>query len=140
MVLCNGKTAEALEKFSKLFTKITAAKVVMAKAKEQQNNLQTCPDARQAVPLPRVVDRPPIPASLLPRMPVAPAEADYYVGGVSGRVQIVGTVYRLAVPPMQIVESQSRLQIVENTTPWQGTHGPPIPRPNYISQNDDDEP
>jgi hypothetical protein len=33
------------------------------------------------------------------------------------------------------------MQTVENVTPQQGTHGPPIERPNYISQdNDDDEP
>jgi hypothetical protein len=43
MVSCDGKTAEALTKFSKLFTKIAVAKAAMAKAKEQQNNLQTHP-------------------------------------------------------------------------------------------------
>jgi hypothetical protein len=31
----NGKTAEALEKFSKLFTKIAVAKAATSKAKEQ---------------------------------------------------------------------------------------------------------
>ena len=41
--------AEALEKVSELFTKIAAAKSAMAKAKEQWNNLQTHPNARQAV-------------------------------------------------------------------------------------------
>jgi hypothetical protein len=35
----DGKMAEALEKFSKLYTKIAVAKSAMAKAKEQQNNL-----------------------------------------------------------------------------------------------------
>jgi hypothetical protein len=35
----DGKMAEALENFSELFTKITMAKAVMAKAKEQGNNL-----------------------------------------------------------------------------------------------------
>ncbi len=35
----DGKTAEALQKFSKLFTKIAAAKSELAKAKEQQNIL-----------------------------------------------------------------------------------------------------
>jgi hypothetical protein len=38
-VSCDGKTAEVLQKFSKLFTKIAAAKSELAKAKEQQNNL-----------------------------------------------------------------------------------------------------
>jgi hypothetical protein len=31
------------------------------------------------------------------------------------------------------------MQTVENVTPQQGTHGPPIARPNYILQNDDDD-
>ncbi len=35
----NGKTAEVLQKFSKLFTKIATAKSELAKAKEQLNNL-----------------------------------------------------------------------------------------------------
>jgi hypothetical protein len=45
MVSHNGKTAEALEKFSELFTRIVAVKAAMTKAKEQRNNLQTHPDA-----------------------------------------------------------------------------------------------
>jgi hypothetical protein len=63
-------------KFSELFTKIAMEKAATAKTKEQLNNLQTHPNARQAVPIPRVVNRPPIPGSPLPRMLVAPAEAD----------------------------------------------------------------
>ncbi len=39
MVSRNGETAEVLQKFSELFTKIAAAKLELAKAKEQQNNL-----------------------------------------------------------------------------------------------------
>jgi hypothetical protein len=39
LVSHDGKMAEALEKFSELFTKIAMAKAAMAKAKEQQNNL-----------------------------------------------------------------------------------------------------
>ena len=64
----DGKMAEVLQKFSKLFTKIAAAKSELAKAKEQQNNLQNHPNARQAVPLPRVAERPRTPASQLPRV------------------------------------------------------------------------
>ena len=86
LVSCNGKTAEALERFSELFTKIATAKAAIAKAKEQQNNLQKHPNARQAVPLPRVANRPPIPASPLPRVPM------------------VGTTTRVTVMPMQTVE------------------------------------
>jgi hypothetical protein len=40
-----SKTAEALKKVSKLFTKIAAAKAAGAKAKEQRNRLQTHPEA-----------------------------------------------------------------------------------------------
>jgi hypothetical protein len=36
-VSCNGKTAEVLQTFSKFFTKIAAAKLKSAKAKEQRN-------------------------------------------------------------------------------------------------------
>ncbi len=39
MVSLNGEMAEALQKFSELFTKKAAAKSELAKAKEQQNNL-----------------------------------------------------------------------------------------------------
>jgi hypothetical protein len=38
-ISCNGKMAEALQKFSKLFMKVAAVKSELAKAKEQQNNL-----------------------------------------------------------------------------------------------------
>ncbi len=73
----DGKTAEVLQKFSKLFTKIAAVKSELAKAKEQWNNLQNHPNVRQAVPLPRVLaKRPPTPASQLPRVPIDTVEAD----------------------------------------------------------------
>jgi hypothetical protein len=128
MVSHNGKMADALEKFSKLFTKIAAAKAAMSKAKEQWNNLQTHPDAHRAVPLPRVVNRPPILASPLPRVTVAPTEADCCIGGGGGRVQIVGTASQVAVPPTQIVKFQYQLQTVENVTPQQGKDGLTIAR------------
>ncbi len=76
MVSHNGEMAEALQKLMKLFTKIAMAKSELAKAKELQNNLQNHPNARQTVPLPRVVNRPPTPASPLPRVPIDIAEAD----------------------------------------------------------------
>ncbi len=140
-VSCNGEMAEALEKFSKLLTKIAAAKSAMAKAKEQPDSLQTHPNARLAVPLPRVVNRPPIPASPLSRVPVAPAEADYCKRGLGERVQIVGMASQVAVLPMQFVESQYQVQTSENETPRRVTHGPPIGRPNYISHdNNEDNP
>jgi hypothetical protein len=82
--------AEALKKFSKLFTKIAMAKAAMVKAKEQRNNLRTHPNACQAVTLPRMVDRPPIPASPLPRVQVAPEEAECHARGVGRSVQNMG--------------------------------------------------
>ena len=91
LVSCNGKMAEALKKFGKLLTKIAMAKAAKAKAKEQWNTLRTHPNACQAVPLPRVVDRPPILESPLPRVPVAPAEADCHVRGNGNSVQTMGT-------------------------------------------------
>ncbi len=75
-VSCNGKTAVALPKFSKLFTMISAVKSELAMAKEQQNNLWNHPNAHQAVPHPRVAERPSTPASPLPRVPIDIAEAD----------------------------------------------------------------
>jgi hypothetical protein len=48
------KAAEALRRVSKLFMKILSAKASAAKATEQQNQLQTHPEARRATPFPRV--------------------------------------------------------------------------------------
>jgi hypothetical protein len=42
----DGKMREALQKFSKLFTKKAATISELAKEKEQQNNLQNHPNAR----------------------------------------------------------------------------------------------
>jgi hypothetical protein len=75
-ISCNDKMADGLQKFSNIFTKIAAAKSELAKAKEQRNNLQNHPNARRAVPLPRVAERPPTPASPLTRVPIEIAEAD----------------------------------------------------------------
>ncbi len=109
----NGVTAEALKKFSKLFLKIAVAKSELVKAKEQQNNLQKHPNARRAIPLPRVTKRPPTPASQLLRVPIEIAEADC----------------RVTLMPTQTVKGGS---------PGQGTRGQPTTRPNYILQDKDD--
>ncbi len=125
----NGETAELLKKFSKLFTKIAATKSAMANAKEQWNNLQTHPNACHAVPHPRVANRPSIPESPLLRVVIASAEADCCIRGGGKRVQMVGTMPRVTIMPTQTVE---------RVTPQQGTHRPPITRPNYILQDNDD--
>ncbi len=89
----------------------------MATAKEQQNTHRTHPDARQVVPLPRVlIDPPTQPAIPLPRVQAAPTVDDcHVVGGGSER------------------------QIVRDKTPRQGKHGSPRAGPNYISQDEDEE-
>ncbi len=96
------KTAEALQKVSSLFTKIAAEKAATTRAREQQ----THPTLRQPVPLPRVVDRPPTQAVPVPRVPIAPLEADCHVRLVDAIVQIV-----------------------DSTTSQQGNHEPPTTRP-----------
>ncbi len=93
---------EAMQKVSNLFTKIAAAKAAKTRAQEQQ----THPTLRQPVPLPRVVDRPPAQAVPVPRVPIAPSEADCCVGLVDGSVQIV-----------------------ESMTSREGNHEPPTARP-----------
>jgi hypothetical protein len=81
MVLCNAETADALAKVSDLFQKIAAAKSAMAKAKEQRNQHRTHPNAHQAVPLPRMVNEPPVQPVPLPRVQAAPAVDDCCIGG-----------------------------------------------------------
>ncbi len=63
-----NETAEALKKVSVLFTKIAEAKAAVAKAKEQRNRLRTHPDARQAIPLPRVAEQNPRVEMAIPRV------------------------------------------------------------------------
>jgi hypothetical protein len=146
MVLHDAETADALAKVSDLFHKIAASKLVMAKAKEQQNqHHRTHPNARQVVPLPRVVNKPPVqPTIPLPKVQAAPAVDDYHVGGGFSEMQNIRMTTPTAILLMQIVNTPtqiagSRLQIVENVTLRQGKHVPPSTRPNYILQDDDDE-
>jgi hypothetical protein len=107
VISCNGKTAEALQKFSELFTKIAAVISELAKAKEQWDNLQKHFNAHRAVPLPRVTKRPSTPASPLPMVLIDITKADC-------GVTIMPT------------------QAVERGTPQQRTCRQPTTRPNYI--------
>jgi hypothetical protein len=91
----NGKMAEVLKTFSGFFTKIVAAKSATLKANEQQNNLQTHPNAHQAVPLPRVADRPPIQANPLPTVPIAIAKAYCCIRGGAKECQWLGQCPKL---------------------------------------------
>ncbi len=67
-----NKTAEALMKVSKLFTKIAEAKAAVAKAKEQRNRSRAHPEARQAIPLPRVAEQNPRVEMAIPRVDEIP--------------------------------------------------------------------
>ncbi len=130
-VSCEAETADALARVSKLFHKIAEVKAAKAKAKEQWNTHLTHPNARQAVPLPRVlIDPPTQPAVPLPRVQAAPPVDDCRVVGGGSERQIVHT-------PTQIVGP--RLQIVGDKTLRQGKHGPSNAGPNYISQDEDEE-
>ncbi len=108
-----AETADALARVSKLFHKIAEVKAATAKAKEQWNTHRTHPNARQVVPLPRVLMDPSTqPAVPLPRVQATPTVDDCcMVGGGSER------------------------QIVGDKTLHQGKHRPPSTGPNYISQD-----
>ncbi len=107
-----SKTVEALQKVSSLFTKIAAAKAATTRAGDQ-----THPMAHRPVPLPRVDNIQPTQEDLVPRVPAGPTEADCHV-------RLVGDT----------------VQNIESTTPQQGYHEPHSARPNYITQDESDEP
>jgi hypothetical protein len=112
-----AETADALARVSELLHKIAEVKAAMAKAKEQRNTHRTHPNARRAVPLPRVlIDPPTQPAAPLPRVQATPTVDDCCVVGGGSERQIVG-----------------------DKTPRQGKHGPPSAGPNYTSQDEDEE-
>ncbi len=75
------KAAEALWRVSKLFTKIMLAKASAAKAKEQQNRLQTHPEACGATPFPKVAEPNPRLEISLPRVTTVP-EADNHAAKI----------------------------------------------------------
>jgi hypothetical protein len=94
-----AETADAFARVSKLFHKTAEGKVATAKAKEQRNTHRTHPNARRAVPLPRVlIDPHTQPAVPLPRVQAAPPVDDCSVVGGGSERQIVHT-------PTQIVGS-----------------------------------
>ncbi len=95
-VLRDAETAEALAKVGKLFQKIAVAKAAMANAKEQRNHHRTHPTTRRVVPLPRVVNEPPVPLVVpLPRVQASPTVDDCRVGGVGSGMQIVNTLSQI---------------------------------------------
>ncbi len=113
----DAETADALAKVSDLFQKIAASNAERAKAKEQWNQHRTHPSSRRAVPIPRVKNEPPARQAVpIPRVQATPTADDCCVVGGGGG-----------------------LQIVECGTPNQGKHRPLSARPNYISQDDDED-
>ena len=127
------ETAAALAKVSELFLKIAESKAARTTAREQRNANRTHPEARRAVPPPRVE----LPTAPPPRVNV-PTVDDCRVLG--GRMQIVRPPndVQIVIPPpeMQIVNTPVRIASV---TPHREKHGPPSTRPNYISQDEEDE-
>ena len=113
----DAETADALTKVSELFQKIAAAKAERATAKEQRNKHRTHPSSHRAVPIPRVeIDSPAQQAVTIPRVQTTPTADDCRVEGGGGG-----------------------LKIVECGTPSHNKKGTPNARPNYISQDDNED-
>jgi hypothetical protein len=123
-----NKTAEALKKVGKLFTKIAEAKANVAKAKEQQDRIRTHPNARRAITLPRVAEQNPRVELSIPRVDKAP-KADCHI------VQIVAN---LTTPRLG---AQSSVTFSQPQSPRLDTQSPAA-QSNYISQDkeEDEEP
>jgi hypothetical protein len=114
-----NKMAEALKKVSKLFTKIAATKNEAAKAKEQRNRVRATPAARKTTHFPRV-------EALIPRVAAGPEE--------DCRVDQI--VANLSVPRPVVHASATRSQ---SRSPRFDAQSPAARRPNYISQDEDDQ-
>jgi hypothetical protein len=108
-----NKTAEALTKVSKLFTKIALAKKEVAK--EQRNRLRANPSARITTHLPRVAVPPPRVDVPVPRVTEA-TQADC-------RVAQTGVSMTMTQPPVQTPTTHS-------SWPLQADARPPSSRPN----------
>ena len=117
-----NETAEALTKVSELFTKIAAAKQAAAAAKEQQNRLRANLAARITTHLPRVDVPPPRVDVPIPSM-ADPHQADWRV------VQIVANP-TMPRPVEQAPMTCSSLRVDVQSS---------AARPNYISQDEEDD-
>ncbi len=127
-ILTGNETAEALKKVGKLFTKIAEAKANIAKAKEQGNRICTHPDARRAIPLPRVVEQNPRVELSIPRVDEAP-KADCHI------MQIVAN---LTTPQFNM---QSPVTFIKSRSPRVDGQSS-VAQSNYILQDkeEDEEP
>jgi hypothetical protein len=120
-----NETAEALQKVSKLFTKIAEAKANVAKATEQGNRICTHPNACRAIPLPRVAKQNPRVELSLPRVDEAP-KADCRV------VQIV------ANPTTPWLNAQSPVTFSQSRSPRLDAQSPAA-QSNYILQDEEED-
>jgi hypothetical protein len=120
-ILTGNETAESLKKVGEPFTKIAEAKANVAKAKEQQNRVRLHPDARHAIPLPRVVEQNPRVELSIPRVDEAP-KADCHV------MQIT------ANPTMPWFDVQSPVKFSQSRSPWVDAQSS-ASRSNYILQD-----
>jgi hypothetical protein len=125
-----NETAEALKKVSNLFTKIVAAKSEVATAKAQRNRVRATPAARQTthpprveVPLPRVADPLKADCRVVPRVTNDPQEDCHVVE------EVPTPSASWPVVQAHVTCSQSRPTLLS-----------PTGRPNYISQDKDDDP
>jgi hypothetical protein len=115
-----NKMAEALKMVSELFTKKAAAKNKTAKAKKQCNRVRATPAARQTTHLPRV-------KALIPRVATGPE----VVRCVEQIVANPSTPWPIAHAPATCSQSRS---------PQFDAQSPAARRPNYISQDEDNQP
>jgi hypothetical protein len=106
---------------------MVAAKAAVAKTKEQRNRLQTHPEAQRATPLPRVLAEKNLRVEIpLPRVPKSIA-ADCHVVQIveSPTVQQPGEQV-----PVAHLQSRTLRVDAQSSVRW----------PNYISQDEDDDP
>jgi hypothetical protein len=118
-----NKMVEALTKVSKLFTKVALSKKEVAKAKEQRKRLRANPLARITTHLPKVAVPPPRVDVPVPRVTEA-TQTDCCV------VQ-TGASMTMMWPPVQTLATSS-------SRPPRANARPPSSRPNYISQDKED--
>jgi hypothetical protein len=119
-ILAGNKTAEALKKVSKLFTKIAATENEAARAKEQCNRVRATLTARKTTHFPRV-------EALIPRVATGPEE-DRCVEQIVANPSVPWPV---AHAPATHSQSRSLRSDVQS---------PATRRHNYIFQDEDDQP
>ena len=161
------ETADALAKVSELFAKIAEAKASRTMAREQRNKNRTHPAARPAVPPPRVEQpRAPPPRVQVPtaddcrvvggrtterqndRMTerqnnrTTERQNDRTTDRQTDRTterQNDRTTERQTDRPTERQNDRTTERQIVRETSHQDKHGPPSARPNYISQDEEDE-